>query len=293
MRRAGTRLGLGVDTTVVALAGPTGAGKSTLFNALAGGDLVAAGRRRPTTATVTAARAGRSTPRCSTGSGPRRRTRSPPTATVHGFVLLDLPDYDSVETSHRLEVERIIELVDLLVWVADPQKYADAALHDRYLKPLRGHGEAMVVVLNQADRLDDGSLRACRTDLERLLAQDGLPRLPVLALSARDGRGLDELRGLLRRRTEARAAAVAAAGGGRHGGGGRPRRRLRRGTRRRRAVRWRARALRGALADAAGVPVVTRAVAAAHRRDGRSPPAGRTVAGSRASARPAEAPAPR
>ena len=49
--RAGERLGLGLESTVVALAGPTGAGKSRLFNALAGEDLAAVGRRRPTTST--------------------------------------------------------------------------------------------------------------------------------------------------------------------------------------------------------------------------------------------------
>ena len=52
----------------------------------------------------------------------------------------------------------------------------------------------MVVVLNQADRLDDRCVEACRADLGRLLAEDGLPGLPVLALSARDGRGLAALR---------------------------------------------------------------------------------------------------
>ena len=56
----------------------------------------------------------------------------------------------------------MVELVDLLVWVADPQKYADAALHDGYLRPLAGHGDAMVVVLNQADRLDDAGARGVR-----------------------------------------------------------------------------------------------------------------------------------
>ncbi|MET0818508.1 MAG: ABC transporter, partial [Solirubrobacteraceae bacterium] len=34
VRRAGERLGHGMEATVVAPAGPTGAGKSTLFNAL-------------------------------------------------------------------------------------------------------------------------------------------------------------------------------------------------------------------------------------------------------------------
>jgi ABC-type taurine transport system ATPase subunit len=55
VRRAGERLGFGTEATVVALAGPTGAGKSTLFNALAGGDLARVSVRRPTTAAATAA----------------------------------------------------------------------------------------------------------------------------------------------------------------------------------------------------------------------------------------------
>ena len=54
---------------------------------------------------------------------------------LQGLVLLDLPDFDSVETAHRLEVDRIVELADALLWVVEPQKYADAALHDRYLRP--------------------------------------------------------------------------------------------------------------------------------------------------------------
>src|SRR4029453_1580676 len=53
--RAGERLGLGLESTVVALAGPTGAGKSQLFNALAGESLAAVGRRRPTTSAGQAA----------------------------------------------------------------------------------------------------------------------------------------------------------------------------------------------------------------------------------------------
>ena len=53
--RAGERLGLGLEATVVALAGPTGAGKSSLFNALVGEELVPAGHLRPTTSVTTAA----------------------------------------------------------------------------------------------------------------------------------------------------------------------------------------------------------------------------------------------
>ena len=46
---------------------------------------------------------------------------------LDGLVLLDLPDHDSTEVDHRMEVDRLVQLVDMLVWVVDPQKYADAA----------------------------------------------------------------------------------------------------------------------------------------------------------------------
>jgi len=48
-RRAGERLRLSGTHTVVALAGATGSGKSSLFNALSGADISPVGVRRPTT----------------------------------------------------------------------------------------------------------------------------------------------------------------------------------------------------------------------------------------------------
>ena len=80
----------------------------------------------------------------------RRRAAAPE---LSGLVLLDLPDHDSTEVSHRAEVDRLVRLVDAFVWVLDPQKYADAVLHDEYLRPLAAHRDVMVVALNQSDRL--------------------------------------------------------------------------------------------------------------------------------------------
>src|SRR3954452_3255484 len=48
LAKAGARAALG-DATVVALAGATGSGKSTLFNALSGSEVSTPGVRRPTT----------------------------------------------------------------------------------------------------------------------------------------------------------------------------------------------------------------------------------------------------
>src|SRR5690606_26435885 len=111
-----------------------------------------------------------------------------------GLILLDLPDHDSIEASHRLEVNRLVGLVDLLVWVLDPQKYADAAVHERYLRPLARHGDVTVVVLNQIDRLPPGAADACLADLRRLLAEDGLEGVRLVATSAVTGAGLPDLR---------------------------------------------------------------------------------------------------
>ena len=109
-------------------------------------------------------------------------------------MLLDLPDHDSVKLEHRLEVDRLVELVDVLVWVLDPQKYADAAVHDRYLAPLADHAGVLVVVLNQVDRLDEQAARACLIDLRGLLDREGLQKTPLLAVAGRTGHGLPELR---------------------------------------------------------------------------------------------------
>ena len=266
--KAGARLGLGVESAVVALAGPTGAGKSSLFNALAGEDVSTVGRRRPTTATASAALWG-------TAANPalldwlqiRRRHRvGGDAAGLDGLVLLDLPDFDSVETSHRVEVDRLLELVDLVVWVVDPQKYADAAWHDRYLRRLSEYGASTAVVLNQADLLAPEAVASAAADLRRLLAGHGLEGAPVLAVSVLTGDGVDDVRALLAARVEAREAAtkrldadVRDAVAALEPACGAPAERSLRAERAR---------LVDALAEAAGVPTVARAVEQAHRRRG-------------------------
>ena len=90
---------------------------------------------------------------------------------LHGLVLLDLPDHDSTEVAHHVEVDRLVKLADLLVWVLDPQKYADAAIHDRYLRPLATHKEIMLVVLNHIDEVPEERRDSMVADLERAFAQ--------------------------------------------------------------------------------------------------------------------------
>ncbi len=263
LARVAARRRLSLDHTVVALAGATGSGKSTLFNALVGVELSRTGVRRPTTGTPVACAwdpegagplldrlgilpqnrfsrrgmafddgldgpglfggspYGRSTapgepeeyglldPMGRTGAYPGEADRAAP-----GLVLLDLPDHDSAAVQHRRQVDRLLELVDAVVWVVDPEKYADAALHERYLRPFAGHAEVTAVVLNQIDRLPGEVVDHVLDDLRRLLDEDGLalgehgePGAVVLAASALTGEGVGDVRAAIRQLAADRQAA--------------------------------------------------------------------------------------
>ncbi len=216
LRRSGERMRMSASHTVVALAGGTGSGKSSLFNALAGANFSPAGVMRPTTKHSHACVWGME------GAAPlldwlsvQRRHRyarasalDEGEASLTGLLLLDLPDHDSVVTGSAALVDRLVKLVDMLVWVLDPLKYADAAVHRRYLVPLAGHAAVTLVVLNQVDTLAPDQAADCAADLRRLLDAEGLTETPVLVTSALTGAGLDELRLSLSSVVAARRAAV-------------------------------------------------------------------------------------
>ncbi|WP_152191090.1 GTPase [Georgenia satyanarayanai] len=210
LERAGARSALAPGVTVAALLGATGSGKSSLFNALVGEPLAAVHARRPTTTRPLAAVWD------APGAGaaglldwlevPDRRLR-PADPRLSGLVLLDLPDIDSTRVENRAVAARLAERVDALVWVLDPQKYADAVVHEEYLRPLREHATVSVVVLNQADRLPADQLPGVLAHLGRVLADDGMAGVEVLTTSARTGVGVPELRARLARLAEEGRAA--------------------------------------------------------------------------------------
>ncbi|WP_225794467.1 GTPase [Streptomyces aculeolatus] len=204
---AADRQRLSLDHAVVAIAGATGSGKSSLFNALAGAPLSDVGVRRPTTSLPSACAwrgAGDHAPtllleRLGLPARAARPLRDD--LGLRGLVLIDLPDHDSAVEEHRRRVEDLLRRVDAVIWVVDPEKYADAALHERYLQPLAGYAEVMFVVLNQLDRLPANAVGQVLDDLRRLLDEDGLalgehgePGACVLSLSALTGEGVGDLR---------------------------------------------------------------------------------------------------
>lgn len=210
------RLALGVDHTVIAFAGGTGSGKSSLFNRLTRLEFADVGAKRPTTARVTAcAWSGEATALLDwlEVDGDRRITRDgeldgEDESALAGLVLLDLPDHDSVESVHRAVVDRVLPLVDLLVWVVDPQKYADDALHSGYLQKSQGLEGSMVVAVNQIDTVPETMRLELVADMSRLLEQDGLTGVYVTMVSARTGEGIEDVRRLLEQAVARRSVAA-------------------------------------------------------------------------------------
>jgi GTP-binding protein EngB required for normal cell division len=204
LERASSRRSLSADHTVVGFFGATGSGKSSLFNAVSGAEIATAAARRPTTSEPLAGVWGAS------GSealldwlevGNRHHA-----APVDGFadeqtglILLDLPDFDSTHTSNREIVQRLVGMVDVMVWVLDPQKYADAAVHHGFLAPHASHGAVTLVVLNQIDRLPADDVQPVLDSLHAILAGEGLGQVGVLATSALTGAGIEDVRAAIRK----------------------------------------------------------------------------------------------
>lgn len=205
--RAGQRLRLSGEHTVVTLAGGTGSGKSSLFNGICGLELSPTGVRRPMTSKAHACVWGLD------GAGPlldwldvdKRHRYARASAldleradsSLQGLVLLDLPDHDSIQALHRAEVDRFVTIADLLVWVVDPQKYADAALHRNYIVPFARHAGVTLIVLNQVDRLQPGEVDDCVADLRRLLEAEGLADPRIVTTSAVSEQGVAGFREIL------------------------------------------------------------------------------------------------
>jgi hypothetical protein len=184
-RLMGERRGYPSELYVLALAGGTGVGKSSLLNALAGAELSLPGPRRPTTRTPIAmlpmaqleeARAllewlGGAEIRTRPGDGP-------------AIAIVDLPDLDSIEPDHAARVDAVLPRVDAVLWVTDPEKYDDAVLHDEYLRRWMPRLARQAIVINKADRLTADDIQRVALDLRARLAVEGLPPIEVLSASA-------------------------------------------------------------------------------------------------------------
>ena len=216
---AGARLGFPSNAYVLALAGGTGVGKSTLLNALAGQVVSAAGARRPTTADAVAwvpSSGGRELAALLKWLGVSE-VREHSGDALADVAVLDLPDFDSVAREHRERVDSLLPRVDAVAWVVDPEKYKDHVMHGGYLSELAPRIRRQIVVLNRSDLLSAADASRVADDMRDQIRRDGAGDIEVVATRARDGdAGIAGLRAWLESGLEAKrivASRVAAEAG--------------------------------------------------------------------------------
>jgi hypothetical protein len=140
------RLGEGPEAPVrIAFFGPTGTGKSKVFNTIAGASLSPSGYRRPfTMRPVYLIDRAREEIRPSLGGD----VALWPGGGLRDAVLIDTPDFDSVEKGNRREAERIFREADLVIFITDVQKYADHSTWE-YLDRVFTERKTLAIVLNK------------------------------------------------------------------------------------------------------------------------------------------------
>ncbi|MBN1828265.1 MAG: 50S ribosome-binding GTPase [Deltaproteobacteria bacterium] len=173
---------------VIIFAGGTGTGKSTLFNALCGTVLSAAGSARPTTSApvVYAHRIAGFietrpfdipavfTPAILATNDTSNRENGGWSVIEHErqdfrhLALIDTPDVDSLVKHHKSITEKLALMADAVVFVTSQEKYADAEPLN-YLANIAAEKIPWYVLFNKTDP------RANSTDCEAILETKGIP----------------------------------------------------------------------------------------------------------------------
>ncbi len=207
-----------LDAPLLAVVGgSTGAGKSTLVNALVGFPVTRAGAIRPTTrqpillhhpedaewfegqrilpglqrirGTVSSV----PVPANQAGAAPDPQAITSLVLAAHdtvpqGIALLDAPDVDSISDDNRRLAGQLLAAADLWIFVTTANRYADAVPW-RLLVDAASRDITVAVVL---DRVPAAAEEEVRTDLQAMLDRQGLgqAKLFVVRESALDGLGM-------------------------------------------------------------------------------------------------------
>ena len=176
------------EAGVVALVGPTGAGKSSLFNALCGEDVSTVGKQRPTTSSLVLVESRAGLARELLGGRLQGMPAPFPLRQPEGeapLVLVDGPDHNTGRSAHRETSGRLAEEADLLVVVVHPQGIIELA-QLQFLAPFLGR-RRVVGVLGHADEVSAEARAELLDQLAEVLGESlGQAPLDVIPLDLRE-----------------------------------------------------------------------------------------------------------
>jgi len=165
---------------IVIVGGPTGAGKSTVVNALLGEELTASGVLRPTTKVPHLFH--HPLDGAVLDEVARRATTHPTEVVPRGLAIVDSPDLDSVRGENREVAEDLLEAADLWIFVTTPARYGDAIPWNA-LRKATDRGASVAVVLN---RVTPDVAAQVRRELVSRLADERLETLPLFVIPEND-----------------------------------------------------------------------------------------------------------
>ncbi|NLT26960.1 MAG: ABC transporter [Microbacteriaceae bacterium] len=197
-----------LDAPLLAVVGgSTGAGKSTIVNALVGHPVTRTGAIRPTTrqpillhspgdrewfaserilpglSRITGTRTDAPVRSDAAGAAPDAALIGSVVLVADetvpaGLAVLDAPDVDSIADENRALAAQLLAAADLWCFVTTANRYADAVPW-RLLDDAAARDITVAVVLN---RVPPGAGAEVEADLRRMLAERGLPGAPVFTL---------------------------------------------------------------------------------------------------------------
>ncbi len=161
---------------IVVVAGSTGAGKSTVVNALLGEELTPAGVLRPTTRIPHLFHHPLDTQVLTAVEKKAKVTSTE--AVPRGLAIVDSPDLDSVLGENREIARELLDAADLWIFVTTAARYGDAVPWEA-LRAGAERGASIAIVLN---RVTMDVAAQVRSDLVSRLSAEGLEMLPLFVI---------------------------------------------------------------------------------------------------------------
>lgn len=172
---------------LLAVAGPTGSGKSTIVNSLAENNVSRPGPLRPTTREPVVWCHARHADRYRTIGSVACRVVDDDHPLLGDLTVVDTPDIDSYVADHRRVTAEILRHSDVVVFLTSAQRYADAVPWE-ILEEIDRQGRVLVYVLNRLGRRASGAV----SDYRALLRRRGLSSDEIHTIQEQRVRGESE-----------------------------------------------------------------------------------------------------